>query len=79
MTIQFTVEGELRIVKRSLPPTPVRIEARVQHPGGAYATVLVPVPDEAVAELDELRRQMPERVLTLGHGGHVTITVTIDD
>lgn len=81
MTIEFTVEGELRGAKRSLGPSPVRIETRVATaPFGVETTVTIPVPPEAAADLDRLiREQMPERVLTLGHGGHVTITVTIED
>jgi hypothetical protein len=79
VTVRFTVEGELRGAKRALPPTPLRVEVRVPSDMGADSTVTIPVPHDVAIDLNRLIRDvMPERVLTLGHGGYVTITVTID-
>lgn len=81
MTVQFTVTGQLRGVKRSLGPTPIRINLRVQTSDEhADTNVVLPVPPEAAAAIDELvRERMMDRVARLGHGGTATITVTIDD
>lgn len=76
--IEFTVSGVLRGAKYPLGPTPAKVSVALVLEGHTDTRADLPVPDEALEAIYRyVREMMPEQVLLTGHGGTVSVTVTI--
>lgn len=78
--LTFAVTGVLRAVKMPLQPTPAKVSLQLTVGDDHTATASdIPIPDDVLDDAYRyLREMLPQHVLTHGHGGRVTVTVTIE-
>lgn len=78
--VTFTVTGVVRAVKMPLQPTPAKVSLQLTVGDNHTSTATdIPIPDDARDEVYRyVRETLPRHVLEHGHGGVVTVTVTIE-